>query len=161
MKKLFILSALISVFCFAMQAQQKVYDFNDGTWGEVLTERPESGSFTSSTVNDVKFNNAIIFQKEGKGAKRVIVDKKSLKGSIEFPEFSNAKEVLIEASVGTDGKTFVLEEKVNGKWKAVGSPIELTKQKTVSSHKLSDGATQVRILNDTSSALIVYRVTIK
>lgn len=161
MKKIFLLIVLFAAFGLTMNAQQIVYDFNDKTWGDPVTERPASGSFTSTTVNDVKLNNAQVYQKDGKGTIRVILDKKSTKPSIEFPAFADKKEAIIEASVGTEERTMLVEEKVGKKWVAIGEPLVLTKQKAIYSFKLSEGATQVRISNPTSAALYIYKVTIK
>jgi len=161
MKKLLLITAMLTIFGLAVNAQKAVYNFNDGTWGTPVADRPESGSFTSTTVNDVKFNNAIIYQKDGKGSSRVILDKRSTKASIEFPAFSDAKEVIVEASVGTEGRTLVIEEKVGNKWIPIKEPVELTKQKAAYSFPLSEKATQIRVLNPTSSSLYIYKVTIK
>lgn len=161
MKKLFLLSAIITLFTLTANAQQVVYNFNDGTWGEPATDRPESKSFTSSTVNGVILTSAMLYQKDGKGQTRVLIDKSAEKGGIEFPEFAaGKKEVTIDASVGTDGKTIILEEKINGKWKNLGET-ELTKSKATYTIKISDKATQIRIKNATSSSVSVYKVTIK
>lgn len=161
MKKIFIISAILTIFCLSANAQQKVYNFNDGSWGTSITERPESGTYTSSTVNDVKLNSSVLYQKDGKGSTRVIMDKKSTQSSIEFPPFTNMTSVIVDASVGTEGRTMVVEQKVNNKWQAIGEPIELTKQKTAYSFELSPKATQFRILNPTTSTLTVFKVTIK
>lgn len=161
MKKLLFLTMLLFAFGMTVQAQEKVYNFNDGSWGQPATERPESGTYTSSTVNGVKLTSAQLYQKDGKGAIRVILDKKSTKSSLEFPEFSDKKSVIIEASVGTEGKTVVVEEKIGKKWTAIGEPIELTKQKAAYSFTLSADATQIRISNPSSSALYIYKVSIK
>jgi hypothetical protein len=61
---------------------------------------------------------------------------------------------------GTEGRPMKVEEKVNGKWQAIGEPIELTKEKAIYSFDLSEGATQIRIVNWSSSALYIYKVTI-
>lgn len=161
MKKLLSIFLFLALFCFAANAQQVVYNFNDGSWGEPATERPESGTYSSSNVNGVKFNNAVLFQKDGKGTTRIILDKRSTKSNIEFPEFSDAKSVIIEASVGTEEKTMGLEQKVNNKWVSVGEPVTLTKQKASYSFTLSEDAKQIRITNPTTSALYIYKVTIK
>ncbi|NDW09665.1 hypothetical protein [Dysgonomonas sp. 520] len=159
-KLLFVISALF-IFGLSGYAQKTVYNFNDKSWGEPVTERPEAGSFTSTIVKDVKFNHAQLFQKEGKGTIRVILDKKSTKSNIEFPEFENAKEVIIEASTGSEGKTMSVEQKVLNKWVEVGEPTILTKQKAFYSFSLDEDATQIRISNPTTSALYIYKVTIK
>lgn len=160
MKKTILFTAIALFFAVAMQAQI-VYDFNDGTWGEAVEERPESGSFTSGTINDVKFNNAMLFHKDGKGQMRIILDKSSMKSYVEFPEFeAGKKEVILDASVGTEGKTFILEEKVGNKWNAIESE-ELTKSKATYKIKISAKATQIRIKNATSSSLYLWKITIK
>lgn len=163
MKKLFYITFLALLLTSALNAQQVItYNFNDGTWGTPITERPESGTYTSSSANEVKFNSAVLYQKEGKGTIRVILDKSSTKSNLEFPEFNgNKKDVVIEASAGTDGKTLSLEQKTGNKWVAVSEPVVLTKQKASYSFTLSDGAKQIRILNPTTSALYIYKVIIK
>lgn len=161
MKRLFLLSAIIMLLGVTANAQQIVYNFNDGSWGEPVTDRPVSGSYTNSTVNEVIFTKAMLYQKEGKGQSRILIDKSSQKGAIEFPEFAaGKKEVIIDASVGTEGKTIILEEKKNGKWVSLGET-ELTKSKATYTLKISDKATQIRIKNATSSSVSVYKVTIK
>lgn len=161
MKKLLSIFLFIALFSFALNAQQVVYNFNDGSWGEPATERPESGTYSSSNINGVKLSNAVLYQKDGKGTTRIILDKRSTKSNIEFPEFSDAKSVIIEASVGTEDKTLGLEQKVNNKWVSVGEPVTLTKQKASYSFTLSEDAKQIRIVNPTTSALYIYKVTIK
>ncbi len=157
MKNLLMIAAFIAVFSLSANAQ-KVYNFNDDSWGEAVTERPESGTFNSGTINGVKFNKTVLFQKDGKGVKRMILDKMSKKGSIEFPEAG--KEVIIEASVGTDGNPMIVREMKNGKWSDVGEPILLTKKQTAYTVKLSEGVTQVCVANGSSSSLYIYKVTI-
>jgi len=160
MKKTVLFTFALAVCSILAQAQ--VYDFNDGSWGKAVEERPESGTFTSGVINDVKFNNAMMFQKEGKGQTRVILDKSSLKSLVEFPAFeAGKKEVIIEGAVGTEERTCIVEENVNGKWKTVGDPIEMTKSKETYKVKISEKATQIRIKNGTSSSLYLWTVTIK
>lgn len=161
MKKGIFLTLLIAVVV-AFAAQAQVYNFNDKTWGEAVEERPESGTYTTSTINDVKLNNAMLYQKDGKGQMRIILDKSSMKSYVEFPAFeAGKKEVIVEASVGTEEKTFIVEQKVKNKWSAVGEPIEATKSKATYKVKISEEATQIRIKNATSSSLYLWTVTIK
>lgn len=161
MKKTILFTAMVLLFAVVAQAQI-VYDFNDGTWGEAVEDRPESGTFTSNTINDVKFNNAMLFFKDGKGQKRIILDKSSLQSYVEFPAFEKGKkEVILDAAVGTEGKTLILEQKVNNKWSAAGAPVELTKSKAAYKVKISEDATQIRIKNATSSSLYLWKVRIK
>lgn len=162
MKKLFILSALLTVFCFAMKAQVIVFDFNDDTWGAAVPERSESGSFPSATINDVKFDNAQLYQRNGKGVKRVLVDKKATGAYLEFPVFKGAKkEVVVDAATGADNKSMVVEQKIDNKWEPIGTPPALNKVKETYTFPVSGKATQVRIVNPTSSTLSIYKVTIK
>ncbi|MDR1584691.1 MAG: hypothetical protein LBS07_00750 [Prevotellaceae bacterium] len=161
MKKTIFLT-VTALIVAAMAQAQLVYDFNDGSWGEAVNERPESGTFTSTTTNGVKFNNAMLFQKEGKGQKRIILDKSSLKSSVEFPEFEpGKKEVILDAAAGTEGKTFILEVKTGGKWSAAGDPVELSKSKASYTAGIPEKATQIRIKNATTSALYIWKVTIQ
>jgi len=160
MKKILFITAILVTFVVSVNAQT-VYDFNDGSWGEPATERPESGSYTTTTLNDVKFDNAMLYQKDGKGSKRILVDKSSNKSNIEFPAFASAKEVVIIGSTGTDGRTMVVEQKKGNKWVAVGAPVVLTKQKAEYKVEIPEGVTQIRISNGSSSSLTIYKVTIK
>ena len=162
MKKTVLSVVALFVFVLFVQAQI-IYNFSDGTWGKAIEERPESGStYTSGTINDVKFVNAMMYQKDGKGQTRVIFDKSSNKSCVEFPTFdAGKKEVIIDGAVGTEEKTCIVEENVNGKWKAVGDPIEMTKSKETYNVKISEKATQIRIKNATSSSLYLWKVTIK
>ncbi|GHT76925.1 hypothetical protein FACS189463_2880 [Bacteroidia bacterium] len=155
--------AIIALLAVSAQAQSKiVYDFNDGSWGEAVEERPESGTFGNQVINEVKFNQAVVYQKDGKGKTRVILDKASLKSQVEFPAFEEGKkEVLLDVSVGTEEKTFILEEKVNNKWSAAGSLVVATKEKTTYTLNISEEATQIRIKNATSSSLYLWKVIIK
>jgi len=161
MKRIFFISLLFSAIALVVNAQQITYNFNDNSWGDPITQRLESGSYPTSVVNDVRLNSSYLYQKDGKGTKRVILDKRSTKSSIEFPVFTDKQDVVIEASTGTDGKTLIIEEKIGNKWVAVGEPTVLTKQKASYSFKLSDKATQIRISNPTTSALYIYKVIIK
>ena len=160
MKKILFITAILVAFGVSVSAQG-VYDFNDGSWGDFVTERPESGSYTTTTVNDVKFDNAMLYQKDGKGSKRVLVDKSSKKSNIEFPAFTSAKEVVITGSTGTEGRTLVVEQKKGNKWVAIGEPVELTKQKAEDKVEIPEGVTQIRISNGSSSSLTIYKVIIK
>lgn len=162
MKKLFLTTIIFAFFGLLVNAQQVTYDFNDGSWGDAATERPGSGTFSSSDINGVKLNSAVVFQKDGKGTTRIIMDKRSTKSNIEFPEFvGSKKDVIIDASVGTDGMTMNLEQKVDNKWLAVGEATVLTKQKASYSFTISDKAKQIRVVNPTNSAVYIYKVIIK
>ena len=160
MKKTVLFTFALAICSILAQAQ--VYNFNDRSWGGAVEERPESGTFTSGTINGVKFENAMMYQKDGKGQMRVVLDRSSLRSSVEFPAFdAGKKEVIIEGSVGTEERTCIVEENVNGRWRAVGDPIEMTKSRETYKVKISDKATQIRIKNGTSSSLYLWRVTIK
>lgn len=162
MKRILSITLTLMFFTCVLNAQQVIFNFNDGLWGDAITERLESGSYPSSDINNVKLNSTYLYQKDGKGTMRMVLDKRSTKSNIEFPEFeASKKEVIVDASVGTDGKTLVLEQKVENKWVPVGDPVVLTKQKASYSFSLSEGATQIRITNPTTSALYIYKVVIK
>jgi len=163
MKRILLIALLLSAFGALLSAQQITYNFNDGSWGDPATDRPESGSYSSNSINSVKFNNAVLYQKDGKGTTRVMLDKRSTKSNIELPEFEEGskKDVIIDASVGTDAKTMSVEQKIGNKWVEIGEPTVLTKQKASYSFTLSDKAKQIRILNPTTSALYIYKVIIK
>ena len=160
MKKLFLIATILSVFGLSANAQT-VYNFNDGSWGDCVDTRLESGAFPTNTINEVKFNKAVMFQKDGKGIKRVLVDKASKKGYLEFNVPAGTKEVIVEASVGTEGNTFILQENVNGKWRAVGEPVVLSKKAESYTVKISEEATQIRVMNGTSSGMYIYKVTLQ
>jgi len=160
MKKLLFIAALFIAFGLSLNAQT-TYNFNDGSWGEAVTDRPESGSYTTTTVNNVTFNNAVLYQKDGKGQKRVLIDKSATKSNIEFPAFTEAKQVVIEASVGTEGRTLVVEQKKGNKWVVVGEPVVLTKQKGEYTVALPESVTQIRIANNTSSTVTIFKVAIQ
>ncbi len=158
MKNVLIVAVLLTIFSFSAGAQ-KVYNFNDGSWGDPVTERPKSGKFFSGTINDVKFNSASLYQKDGSGSMRVLLDNIDKKGSLEFPDAG--KEIIIEMSAGTEGNAMIVSEFKNGKWSKVGEPIAPdTKKKQTYTLQLSEKATQFSISNGSKGGIFVYKVTI-
>ncbi|MDD3078013.1 MAG: prolyl oligopeptidase family serine peptidase [Paludibacter sp.] len=140
-------------------------DFGDGTWGEVATTAYSSGSFPSSTVNGFNLVHAFVYAGSvtcttgEKHTNRILVDKNTESGAIEFPALNTVGEVEIHAATGTTDKSFRLEELVNAEWQTVGTyDTRKTPDSIYVIPLLRNELTKLRIVNNTGSGLYIYKI---
>ena len=139
-------------------------NFSDGTWGSPGTSNPVSGAYPSSSVNGFNFVKAVLLTGSATAptgesfTNRVLLDKNTQGGAIEFPTLSTVGEIEIIAATGSEAMSFRLEEWVVDQWVLVGT-YTTTKALTVYTIPLlRNSETKLRIANNTGSGLYVYKI---
>lgn len=139
-------------------------DFSDGSWGEVLTERPASGEFNSYDVNGFTIRNGVLNTGSmncvlgGKHTNRIALDKSSTRAYISLPELENIGELEIHASTGSDDKSFVVQEKLGRKWETIATYSTVKNRDSVYTLPVNRAITQLRIANNTGSTLFIWQI---
>jgi len=140
-----------------------VTNFNDGTWGEVFSERPESGDYPTYEANGFWIYSGILNKSSqtcvqgGKHYNRIVLDKDQEMGRIDFPEMSDVGAIEIHASTGSDDKSFEVLLKDGIVWKSLGI-FSTTKQEQVYTIPVNREQARLRIRNNTSSSLNIYQI---
>lgn len=142
-----------------------VTDFGDGSWGTPLSSAPTSGSYPSSTVNGFNLIKAVLLtgsvtcQTGEKHINRILVDKSSRGGMLEFPTLKTVGEIVIHATTGTKDMSFRLEEWVDDRWQLLEIYTTRTSPDSIYNIPLErNTATRLRIANNTGSGFYVYKV---
>ncbi|MDR2475616.1 MAG: alpha/beta hydrolase fold domain-containing protein [Bacteroidales bacterium] len=139
-------------------------DFSDGTWGVPVDVNPASGAYPSSEVNGFKLINAvlrsgsIVCSGGGKHTNRILLDKVSNGGALEFPALKDVGEVEIHANTGTADMSFRLEEWVSGSWQQIGVYNTLKTDSIYTIALMRNTETRLRIANNTGSGLYVNQI---
>ena len=148
-------------------------DFNDGTWGDIVTwSKPypyESGSFPSGSVNGFNLSAALIGsgsieapETSGTLRNRIIVDKMTYGGSIILPAVSTIDQINVYASTGTADQNMVLQQYDyrTGLWKNIDTyHFETTStcyKFTTTIH--SNITTRLRIANASSGTKFIWKI---
>jgi acetyl esterase/lipase len=137
----------------------------DGTWGTVATTALATGSYPSSTINGFNLVKAYLYTgtmvcPNGEThTNRIVVDRNTQSGAIEFPTLTTVGEVEIHATSGTTGMSFRLEEWVSNAWQTVGTYNTIKSPDSVYVIPLPRSTeTKLRIANNTGSGLYVYKI---
>lgn len=140
-------------------------DFGDGTWGEVATSAYPAGSYPTYSANGFNFIKTFLYTGSvtcatgEKHTNRILFGKSSEGASLEFPLLTSLGEVEIHAATGTDGMSFRLEEFNGTQWDIIGT---YTTRKSPDSiytiPVLRNSVTKLRIANNTSSGLYLYKI---
>ncbi|MDD2798597.1 MAG: alpha/beta hydrolase fold domain-containing protein [Bacteroidales bacterium] len=143
-------------------------DFGDGTWGTIASTSYASGSYPSSTIKGFNLVKAYLYAGSltcptgETHTNRIMVGKASENAVIEFPILKSVGEVEVHAVSGTAGMSFRLEEFVNNAWTILGTYITIKNPDSVYIIPLLRNAnTKLRIANNTSSGLVVYKIATK
>ena len=141
-------------------------DFNDGTWGNVVAERPESGDYPTFEANDFWIYSGVLNKSSqtcvlgGKHINRIVLDKDKEMGRIDFPEMTDVGEIEIHAATGSDGKSFEVLVKEGHRWKSLGI-FPTTKKEQVYIVPVNKESARLRIRNNTSSSLNIYQIKMR
>lgn len=141
-----------------------ITDFSDGTWGEVFTERPSSGEFSSFDANGFTIRNGVLntgsmsCSQVGKHTNRIALDKNSTRAYIALPELENIGELEIHASTGSDDKSFIVQERLGRQWETIATYSTVKNRDSVYSLPINRAKTQLRIANNTGSTLFVWQI---
>ena len=148
-------------------------DFNDGTWGDIVTWlKPypyESGSFPSGSVNGFNLSAALIGsgtiadpETSGTLRNRIIVDKMAYGGSVILPAVSTIDQVNVYASTGTADQNMTLQQYNyrTGLWEDIETyHFEATStcyKFTTTIH--SNITTRLRIANASSGTKFIWKI---
>lgn len=144
-------------------------NFNDGTWGEILSENPTSGSFGSSERNGFVLTSAAMRNGTVKLAgptalsdndinftNRIIVDKNT-SSYVVTPYVANCNTLRIVANSGSDDKSFNVYKQIGtGLWSPVAEAQASSKTPTLYSFPInSNSPVRFRIENNTTSSLFI------
>jgi acetyl esterase/lipase len=140
-------------------------NFSDPSWGTPATTTPVSGSYPSSTVNGFNLVKAV-FQTGSvtcatgeSHVNRILLDKSSQGGALEFPLLKTVGEVEIHAATGTDAMSLRLEEWVSNQWQIIGTYITRKSPDSIYTISLPRAThTKLRIANNTGSGLYIYKI---
>ncbi len=156
---------LVLLFTLRLSAQNPVAtDFSDGTWGDVVSERPESGEFPSFEVNGFTVRKGVLNSgtmkcaKGGKHTNRIVLDKNTQRAYLMLPELSNVGILEIHASTGSDDKSFVVEQRLGRVWETIGTYSTVKDRDSVYLIPVHLGKAQLRIANNTGSSLFIWQV---
>ncbi len=140
-------------------------NFGDGTWGTIATAAYATGNYPSSTINGFNLLKAYLYTgtitcPNGEThINRIVVDRNTQSGAIEFPTLTTVGEVEIHAVTGTTAMSFRLEEWVNNAWQTVGTYNTIKTPDSVYVIPLARSLeTKLRIANNTGSGLYVYKI---
>jgi acetyl esterase/lipase len=143
-----------------------VTDFNDGTWGDVVAERPESGDYPTFEANDFWIYSGVLNKSSltcvqgGKHFNWIVLDKDKEMGRIDFPELTDVGEIEIHAATGSDEKSFEVLVKEGRKWESLGI-FATTKKEQVYIVPVNKESARLRIRNNTSSSLNIYQIKMR
>jgi acetyl esterase/lipase len=140
-------------------------DFGDGTWGTIATTAYASGNYPSSTINGFNlikayfYTGSVTCETGEVHTNRLLLGKSSESATVEFPVLKTVGEVEIHATTGSEAMSFRLEEWTNNQWLTLET---LTTRKSPDSiyviPVLRNAETRLRIANNTSSGLYVYKI---
>lgn len=140
-------------------------DFGDGSWGEILTAAPTSGSYPSLEINGFNLVKAAMVTGNAtcptgeKHTNRMYLDKKANGGSVEFPLLKTVGEVELHMLAGTAGNTFNLEEEINGNWSVIGTYEARKTPDSVYVITLDRNVeTKLRVANNSGGAMVIYKI---
>ncbi len=143
-------------------------NFGDGTWGTIASTTYATGAYPSSTLNGFNLVKAYLYAGSltcptGEShTNRIMVGRGLENASIEFPTLKTVGEVEIHAVTGTEGMSFRLEEWVNNAWSVLGTYMTIKNPDSVYVVPvLRNTYTKLRIANNTSSGLVVYKIATK
>ncbi len=142
-----------------------ISNFNDGTWGEVVSERPESGDYPTFEANDFWITSGVVYKssltwQDGKLYNRIVLDKDSEMGRIDGPEWDDVGEIEILAATGSDAKSFEVLVKEGRKWESLGI-FPTSKEVQVYTIPVNKEHARLRIRNNTSSSLNIYQIKMR
>lgn len=146
--------------------QGLVTNFGDGTWGEAVKSRPESGKYPTFDVNGFWVYAGVLNKTSqkcvagGQHINRIVLDKDQEMARIDLPELSDVGELEIHASTGSDGKSFQVLERVGRKWELLGT-YTTTKKEQVYVVPVHKEMARLRIRNNTSSSLNIYQIKMR
>ena len=144
-------------------------NFNDGTWGTILSSNPDPGTFGSSVRNSFKYTNAVmrngdvslsgptaLSDNDVKFTNRILVDKNTTSYVI-TPYVNNCKTLRIVAQTGSDNKSFNVYKQVGaGEWTSVALSVSTNKTAQLYSYSIdSESPVRFRIENNTTSSLLL------
>ena len=141
-------------------------NFGDGTWGELFSERPESGDYPTFEANEFWVYSGILNKSSqtcvqgGKHFNRIVLDKDKEMGRIDFPELSDVGELEIHAATGSDGKSFEVLVKDGLRWESLGI-FSTTKSEQIYNIPVYRESAKLRIRNNTSSTLNIYQIKMR
>lgn len=142
-----------------------ITNFSDPSWGTPATTTPSSGNYPSSTINGFNLVKAI-FQigsvtcaTRESHVNRILLDKNSQGGALEFPLLKTLGEIEIHAATGADAVSFRLEEWVTNQWQIISTYITRKSPDSVYTIILHRPTfTKLRIANNTGSGLYIYKI---
>lgn len=141
-------------------------NFADGTWGEAVSKRPESGNYPTFEANDFWIYSGVIYKTSstcpqgGKHYNRLVLDKDKEMGRIDFPEMNDVGELEIHAATGSDGMSFEVLQKVGRKWESLGV-FTTGKVEQIYKVPVHQETVKLRIRNNTSSSLNIYQIKVR
>jgi len=148
-------------------------DFNDGSWGEIASSTPSSGSYPSYSIKGFDLTAATLCVGSISGIKgeshtnRIAIDKLANGGKIAFPTVNAFKQIEIHATAGTAGNGFQLKEfnPSTNSWSAIGSTYVYdanSKAAGVDSIYIISlertSQTKLRIDNPTNGAIYIWQI---
>jgi len=139
-------------------------NFSDGSWGTPEASTPTTGAYPSSTVNGFSFVKAALLNGSATAptgesfTNRVLLDRNTQGGFIEFPTLTTVGELEIIAATGSEAMSFRLEEWVAGQWTLLETYTTAKALTVYTIPLLRNSATKLRIANNTGSGLYVYKI---
>jgi len=148
-------------------------DFNDGTWGEIASSTPSSGSYPSYSIKGFDLTAATLCVGSISGIKgeshtnRIAIDKLANGGKIAFPTVNAFKQIEIHATAGTAGNGFQLKEfnPSTNSWSAIGSPyVYDANSKAAGTDSIyiisleKTSPTKLRIENPTNGVIYIWQI---
>lgn len=116
-------------------------------------------------MNGFKLEKAVLYTGSAtcptgeKHTNRILIDKLSAGGLIELPTLTTVGEIEIHAATGTEGRSFTLQEYTGNAWNVIGTYDTRKTPDSVYTIRLNRNAeTKLRIANNTSSGLYVYKI---
>ncbi len=142
-----------------------ITNFGHGSWGTPSTTTYSSGNYPSFSANGFNLLSAFLQAASvtcpsGElHTNRILVDKGSAGGAVEFPVLKTIGELEIHAATGTDAMSFRLEEYVNNQWTLLNTYItRKTPDSTYIIPLVRNINTKFRIANNTGSGLYIYKI---
>ena len=140
-------------------------NFGDPSWGTPVSSAPVSGSYPTTTVNgftlvkSVLLTGSVTCATGESHVNRILLDKSSQGGAVEFPALKTVGEIEIHAATGTEAMSFRFEEWAGNQWQIIGTYITRKSPDSIYIIPLPRASnTKLRIANNTGSGLYIYKI---
>ena len=145
-----------------------VTDFNDGTWGDIATNKYTSGSYPNGTINGFQFTAAGMLNGSTTYTEtletfqnRISMDKMANGGAVTLPTLSTINKINIYANSGTANQYMTLQQYNyrTGLWEDIDTYyFETTACYKFSTTINSNRTTRLRIANASSGTKYIWKI---